>query len=47
MRLQLALEGLCLIELMPLIGIVTDAHPIVTISHMLEMIGLGIEMMEL
>ena len=43
----MALKGSCLIESMPLIGVVVDAHPIVIISHMLEMIGLGIEMMEL
>lgn len=47
MRFQLALEGLCLIESMPLIGIVADVHSIVIISQILEMNGLRVEMMEL
>ncbi|KAI5417684.1 hypothetical protein KIW84_042337, partial [Lathyrus oleraceus] len=46
-RFKLALKGLCLIELMPLIGIVADAHSIVIISQILEMNGLRDEMMEL
>ncbi|XP_058734787.1 pentatricopeptide repeat-containing protein At4g17616-like [Vicia villosa] len=46
-RFKLALKGLYLIELMPLIGIVADAHSIVIISQILEMNGLRDEMMEL
>lgn len=46
-RFKLSLKGLCLIELMALTGIVADAHSIVIISQILEMNGLGDEMMEL
>lgn len=46
-RFKLCLKGLCLIELMPLMGTVADAHSIVIISQIFEMNGLRDELMEL